>query len=452
LISRRHDYFQPLHAGLCLAFVLLAAPLAARQHALAKRAAPSPSGPRVLISRPADPPMTVCVVVRNPGGQTVSYLRQKDFRLYDNNRWQRIADFGANLVPVLPEHSDAPGTVRYTALFFDDLHYDFTETIRVTDSAYITFGPELSRWHQFGVYTASGDLTLDFTGDREKFHQALLTIRPHLAPSLDARACPPITDYQAYLLLYLHDPLALKIAFYDMERCSDPIPPHPSFAEMKRMKAVVDAEAGRLIAQDNGRSGHTLDALEKLIDRVAALPDPRNIIIASPGFLTGMLSRRVDELARRAAKQHIIINTLNTAGLVRQIPYPPARDHSRQTAELTAIIAAKNEMRTDRSAAVSDPLSDLATMTGGNFVTNMDDLDEGFKEAGPLPRAYYVLGYFPNNLRHDGNFHALRVTVVRRESLGVQAPDGYFAPGAPPQIAASSIRDRHLKRKRVRRR
>jgi VWFA-related protein len=411
---------------------------------------------RTWASTTPTPPVQVSVVVRNREGRAIGNLPKSAFHLYDDNRIERVADFGANVVPALEADPRVPSTIRYTALYFDDLHYTFTDTIRVTDSAYATFGPRLSDRRQFGVFTASGEITLNFTGNREKFHQALLAIRPHLLSPAMAKACPALTDYQAYLLLYVHDPLALKVALYDLERCPsqdgarDPLPPRLSLVEMKRLKAVVDAQAGKVIADDEIRSTETLAGLDRLITEVATLPDPRTIIVASPGFLTGTLGRRVDELARRATKLHIIVNTLDTIGFVRHISFTPPPGRSRPLEE-EAIIDAKNEMLADRAGAASDPLADLATMTGGNFIANVDDLDLGFKMAAPLSEAYYVLGYHPANLRPNGRFHSVRVTLWRHGDLSVQAPAGYFAPGAPAAIAASSLRDRHLRHRRRRR-
>jgi VWFA-related protein len=418
-----------------------------------KRAVPHPK-----VSSTPVPPVQVCVVVRDRGGRAVGTLRRTDFRLYDDNRYQQIVDFGANLVPLAEADPKVPGTIRYTALYFDDLHYDFTETIRTTDSAYATFGPMVNARNQFGIFTASGEITLNFTSNREQFHKTLLAIRPHLPSPTMAKACPQISDYQAYLLYYLHDPLALKVAFYDMQRCGgpdgagDPASPRPNLVEMKRMKAVVDGQARKVIAEDETRSTQTLAGLEKLIETVGKLPDPRAIVVASPGFLTGTLGRRVDELSRRATRLHIIVNTLNTAGYVRQIPISASLGRGRAAEEAEGIIDAKNEMRADRAGAISDPLADLATMTGGNFITNIDDLDKGFRLAAPLPAAYYVLGYYPHNLRPNGHFHSVRVALIPRYRMEVQAPAGYFAPGTPPEIAASSLRDRHARRRSRRRR
>jgi len=457
LASRRRSIMGGLILGCLVSVVISGSAAESAQRSRTVHHVNKRSVPRARASTTPAPPVQVTVVVRDPAGHAVGNLRKSDFRLFDDNRFQRIADFASNLVPIPVPNPQAPWTIRYTALYFDDLHYTFTDTIRVTDSAYATFGPMVSPQNRFGIFTASGEITLNFTDNREKFHQALLAIRPHLPSPAMAKACPAITDYQAYLLLYVHDPLALKVALYEMQRCGsrdgagDPVSPRSSLVEMKRMKAVVDGQASKVIAEDEAQSTQTVAALDKLIRRVATLPDPRTIVVASPGFLTGTLGRRVDELSRLATRLHIIVNTLDTTGFVRQLPFSPAPGRSRPAAEDEGIIDAKNEMLADRAGATSDPLADLATMTGGNFVTNMDDLDKGFKMAAPLPEAYYVLGYSPNDLRSNGRFHSVRVTLVRHYRMSVEAPAGYFAPGTPSEIAASSLRDRHSRHRPHRR-
>ncbi|MEJ2007380.1 MAG: VWA domain-containing protein [Acidobacteriota bacterium] len=400
------------------------------------------------------PPVQLCVVVRNERGQAVQNLSKRNFRLWDNGRLQRISDFAADVVPSPVLNLKIPGTVRYTALYFDDLHYNFVDTIRVTDSAYSYFGSTLGPRNKIGVFTSSGDITLNFTDNRKEFHKALLAIRPHLLSAREAKVCPSISDYEAYLLLYAHDPLALKIALEDMNSCkggegqADPPVGNLPVGTLRQMKSAVDAQARKVIKESDARAQKTLKGLDSLIGKVAALPDPRAIIVASPGFLTGSLSRQVDLLARRATRLHILVSALNTTGLIRQLSPPPPTANRQLNEEREAIVYAKNQMIADRASMASNVLLDLSTTTGGNFVANMDDLESGFKATVPLPPAYYVLGYYPSDARKNGRFHSVRVRVVRRGLMGVQAPPGYYAPGTASQIARSSIRHRHSKRRR----
>ena len=409
---------------------------------------------RGTVHRAPPPPVQLCVVVRGERGQVVQNLSRNNFRLWDDGRLQRITDFASNVVPAPVLNLKVPGTVRYTALYFDDLHYNFVDTIRVTDSAYSYFGPTLGPRNKVGVFTSSGEITLNFTDNRKKFHQALLAIRPHLPSARQAKACPPISDFQAYLLLYVHDPLALKIAFEDMDGCqgrngqADPPADNLPMKMLRQMKRTVDARAREVIAESDARSQETLKGLDNLISKVATLPDPRAIIVASPGFLAGPQARQVDLVARRATHLHIIVSALDTTGLIQQLSPPPPTHNRRLDAEREAIVYAKNQMMADRASMASDVLLDLSTMTGGNFIANMDDLESGFKATVPLPLAYYVLGYYPNDSRDNGHFHSVRVRVVGRGLMGVQAPPGYYAKGTVSQITRSSFRDRHSRRLR----
>ena len=408
---------------------------------------------RVVRKTPA-PPIQICVVVRNVRGLAVPDLRRNDFRLWDNDHPQRIIDFAANIVLESAHHVKTPGTGAYTALYFDDLHYDFTQTIRVTDSAYSFFKSILGRGDKVGVFTSSGEVTLNFTDDQEKLHQALLAIKPHVPSAAQAKACPRLSDFQALMLLYASDPLALNVALDDMNACSTPAgqedPPvgNLPLATLRRMIESIKGRARQVIAESNVQSRKTLEGLDRLITTVSTLPDPRAIIVASPGFLAGSEARQIDLLGRRATRLHIIISALDTTGLIRQLPDPPPTHNTKRDEEREAIVAAKNQMIADRASMAADVLQDLSTMTGGNFVANKDDLESGFEAVSPLPPAYYVLGYTPTDPRENGRFHSVRIRVVRRGRMGVQAPSGYYAPGSAEQIARSSLRDRHSKRPR----
>jgi VWFA-related protein len=426
---------------------------AAQSHRRTDRTAKNAAS-RPVAHRTAPPPVQLCVVVRNVRGQAVDNLRQSDFRLYDNNRLQRISDFAGNIVPEPVQNLKVPGTIRYTALYFDDLHYDFTDTIRVTDSADLYFKSTLGPRSKVGVFTASGEITLNFTDDAKKLHAALLAIKPHLPWATQAKTCPQLSDFQAFMLLYAGDPLALRIALDDMNACSarngqkDPPTSSLPIATLRQMTQSISARAKDVIAESDAQSQKTLEGLDRLITEVSTLPDPRSIIVASPGFLAGSQARQIDVLARRATRLHIIISALDTTGLLRQLSTPAPTHNRKLDEEREYIVDAKNQMLADRASMSADVLLDLSTMTGGNFVANKDDLESGFQAAIPLPPAYYVLGYTPTDSRENGRFHSVRISVVRHGLMGVQAPSGYYAPGTAAEIARSSLTDRHSRRRR----
>jgi hypothetical protein len=81
--------------------------------------------------------------------------------------------------------------------------------------------------------------------------------------------------------------------------------------------------------------------------------------------------------------------------------------------------------------------------TGGTFFENSNDFDEGFRRVASTPEYAYVLGFSPQNLKLNGSFHSLKVTLNTSEKLILQARCGYFAPSHadPAQEAKQGIED-----------
>jgi hypothetical protein len=77
-------------------------------------------------------------------------------------------------------------------------------------------------------------------------------------------------------------------------------------------------------------------------------------------------------------------------------------------------------------------MAELAEGTGGRFFHNNNDLGNGFATLLGSP-AYYTLAFSPTDLKQDGKFHALRVTLAgEQKGLQVQARRGYFAASNQP--------------------
>jgi hypothetical protein len=73
-------------------------------------------------------------------------------------------------------------------------------------------------------------------------------------------------------------------------------------------------------------------------------------------------------------------------------------------------------------------LAEFADGTGGTFVQNTNDLLGGFKDLATPPEYYYVLGFSPQNLKLDGSYHTLKVTLRNSAGLTAKARRGYYAP------------------------
>jgi hypothetical protein len=77
--------------------------------------------------------------------------------------------------------------------------------------------------------------------------------------------------------------------------------------------------------------------------------------------------------------------------------------------------------------ANTDALIALGEGTGG--ATNFNnDFFGGIVKGAAAPEYLYILAFAPQNLKLDGSFHALKVTVGTGEKLSLQARRGYWAP------------------------
>jgi len=88
---------------------------------------------------------------------------------------------------------------------------------------------------------------------------------------------------------------------------------------------------------------------------------------------------------------------------------------------------AKTRLENTGTVLSGDVMANLSAGTGGVFFHNSNDFNDGFRQAAALPEVFYVLTFSPPNIKLDGKFHSLKVTVNSREPLTVQARRGYFA-------------------------
>jgi hypothetical protein len=88
----------------------------------------------------------------------------------------------------------------------------------------------------------------------------------------------------------------------------------------------------------------------------------------------------------------------------------------------------KQQYDRESAQAEADIMAELAAGTGGTFFENSNDLAQGMKDLSTSPDVYYVLGFSPQNLKLDGNYHSLRVSLKTPNGLSAKARRGYYAP------------------------
>ena len=381
----------------------------------------------------------VRAVVRDAQGKVVPNLKKEDFQLYDNRKLQNISSFSIEAPEKRTASAMASTTAgdssssadvadgkavvlpqRFASMVFDDVHLSMADAVFVRDSATRFFGA-LAASDRVSLDTTSGQLTQEFTDDHEKLSKALLGILPHPLTGQGLHDCPEVSYYQADLIVNKSDVQALAVATDDALQCA--------FSGDTRMiaaaQSLAQAAANRMVAQGDNETQYAYRHLEDVVRRLANMPGQRVLVLVSPGFITSTLQSEASEMVDRATRSNIVINTIDARGLYApdvggDIADPP--HDSYRTAGY------KTSYRVAAQLAQQDVLAQLADGTGGNFYHNRNDVDEAMREAGAAPAISYLLGFSPQNLKIDGRFHTLKVTLTSKEKYSVQARHGYFAP------------------------
>jgi hypothetical protein len=106
-----------------------------------------------------------------------------------------------------------------------------------------------------------------------------------------------------------------------------------------------------------------------------------------------------------------------------------------------------------RALAEEDVLGELAYGTGGMYYHNNNDLQRGFERIAARPEYVYVLGFSPQNLKLDGAFHRLTITLKDPKKHTLEARRGYYAPrhlADPEETAKEEIEDAMFSREELR--
>jgi VWFA-related protein len=370
----------------------------------------------------------VRAVVRDTQGNAVGNLRKEDFQLTDNGKPQVITKFsmeqaGAKPVAKPPNSGTdlddaAPGLpLRYVIFLFDDIHLKFGDLAPVRDAVKRNL-QTLQSTDRVAIFTTSGQTQLDFTDDRDKLQDTLNRLRPRPITGSGAQECPDVSYYMAEQAGNKNDPEALRIVSQDTLDCA--------FNGDPTKMAAAQQVAQLAIIRELDLGGHetqvSLATLKSAVQRMAATPGQRSIILVSPGFYNPDQLPEQMEIADQALHSGVIISALDARGLYTVMP-----DISASRAPSPSIAGPMMQYMHQEALADEDVMSELAYATGGTFVHNSNDFEGGLRRLATRPEYSYLLAFSPQDLKFDGRFHNLKVTV-KGQKLNIQARKGYYAP------------------------
>jgi VWFA-related protein len=402
---------------------------------------PAPARPAAEMATHDEPAMfkarvnlvMVPVVVRDRQGNAVGSFKQEDFQLFDKGKPQFIARFSVEKVAGRPNKATAAAPApspdkpsedqpaadlpdRFIAYLFDDVHMKFGDLVHARDAAGRHIDHALRTTDRAAIYTTSGQTIQDFTDDRALLHEALAKLRIRPVTGQGMNHCPNMTYYMADLIVNRNDPTTLNAAALDAMSCA-------SLPDMTTARQMVQQAANQEINLGDHETRLAMSVIKELVRRMAAMPGQRSIILVSGGFVTlAEHSIEKTEIMDRAIRSSVLINALDARGL-----YTDTTDISRQgTNYITE--QALQQLERDTNRAQSDVMAELAAGTGATFFQNSNDLDAGFARLATAPEYYYLLAFSPQNLKMDGSFHSLKVTLKGIKDVSIGARTGYYAP------------------------
>jgi len=384
----------------------------------------------------------------------VGNLRKEDFQIFEDGKPQDISHFSVetpasftqtfvrpDALPGSPESEKPPADFvppsRFVALLFDDVHVSLADLVHARIAATRYVDDALQPTDRVAVFTVSGQSQIDFTKDRDKLHSALLGLIPRGVTGADTTGteCPPIDYYEADQIQNKNDQTALNVATQDTLACmfnNDPL-------QLAAARQMAISTAMQVNDAGESQTLYAFRRLEEVLLRISALPGQRSLVLLSPGFIYPGREYDLSRIIDQANRSNVFINTLDARGLYT----PDLGDISQpyQGSTNAGVAGSRSMYRSNAQSAQSDVLNVLADGTGGLAFHNNNDLTGGLRMIASAPDISYLVAFVPHNLKYDGRFHSLKVTLVTKQKVNIQARRGFYAPKHSVSVEEAAKQD-----------
>jgi VWFA-related protein len=366
----------------------------------------------------------VTVNVQDKDGRPVTGLSKDDFKIFDQGRPQQIAAFSA-------------------------------DTSRVTADASAPVAPNLFSNRNAQPSDSQPPLTV-------------IVMDAFQAKFQDRYFCPGITCQLGAMFQQVRKFISQvgpqdRVAIYEIGEQLYLLQDFTSDPDALRHGVDRGAEyAGQItyqwaMCQPLEMEPHTLDALHEIAARLARVPGRKNLIVLSHGFPPipfrdggrEITNRNMVNAVRTLGDSDLPMTAIDTAGVYADpIPIGPVPGgRSSKPSSGLGPTPAGGGAGLSRCATPNlkdfDYSRDLANRTGGRVIVETNDIAGAMRRVMDDYSATYLLSYYPDHNKWNGEFREITVKVDRHD-VDVHARNGYFAiadTASAAQLAAQRLAD-----------
>jgi VWFA-related protein len=242
------------------------------------------------------------------------------------------------------------------------------------------------------------------------------------------------------MITYRNDPFALEIAVEEAKICDPAVAMQAAMLSAEELdraaRSSAEMYARQAVNEYQTETEFVLRGLRGVIRQLSGLPGQRTLLMVSPGFMMMTAEMEVNRLIDQALRASVVVNALDAKGLYAPVVLGDASTNQVLPVTSALLVGNKARLDIDRINSLADAMRYLTRDTGGTFVTNSNDLDQGFRKVGALPEISYTLAFSPQNMKFNGDFHRIKVKLASKTKFTIQARQGYFAPEKPKDPSA----------------